>query len=36
LAKEYLVKDGGVVAVDIAGAEALFKTEKYEELFRKT
>ena len=35
LAKEYLVKDGGVVAVDIAGAEALFKTEKYEELFRK-
>ena len=36
LAKDYLVKDGGVVAVDIAGAEALFKTEKYEELFRKT
>ena len=26
LAKEYLVKDGGVVAIDLAGAEALFHT----------
>ena len=35
LAKKYLVKDGGVVAVDLAGAEALYKTDKYEELFKE-
>lgn len=35
LAKKYLVEDGGVVAIDIAGAEALFPTEKYEPLFAK-
>ena len=35
LAKKYLVKDGGVVAIDLAGAEALFPTEKYRGLFRK-
>ncbi len=35
LAKKYLVKDGGVVAVDLAGAEALFPNEKYIELFKK-
>ena len=35
LAKKYLVKDGGVVAIDLAGAEALFPTEKYRELFKK-
>lgn len=35
LAKKYLVEDGGVVAVDLAGAEALFKTEQYEDLFKK-
>ena len=35
LAKKYLVKDGGVVAVDLAGAEALFPTSKYKKLFEK-
>ena len=35
LARKYLVKDGGVVAVDLAGAEALFPTENYRELFAK-
>lgn len=35
LARKYLVKDGGVVAVDLAGAEALFPTEDYRELFRR-
>ena len=35
LARKYLVQDGGVVAVDLAGAEALFPTEDYMELFRK-
>ena len=35
LAEKYLVKDNGVVAVDLAGAEALFKTHKYEELFKE-
>ena len=35
LAKKYLVKDGGVVAIDLAGAEALFPTENYEDLFAK-
>ena len=29
LAKEYLVKDGGVVAIDLAGAEALFHTSEF-------
>ena len=35
LAKKYLVEDGGVVAIDIAGAEALFPTANYRELFAK-
>ncbi len=35
LAKKYLVEDGGVVAVDIAGAEALFPTANYRDLFAK-
>ena len=35
LARKYLVKDGGVVALDIAGAEALFKTKDYGHLFKK-
>lgn len=33
LARKYLVKDGGVVAVDLAGAEALYPTENYREIF---
>lgn len=35
LARKYLVEDGGVVAIDLAGAEALFPTEDYEEFFAK-
>lgn len=35
LAQKYLVKDGGVVALDLAGAEGLFPTEKYSEFFAK-
>ena len=35
LARKYLVKDNGVVAVDLAGAEALFPTSKYKDLFAK-
>ena len=35
LAKKYLVEDGGVVAMDLAGAEALYPTENYRELFAK-
>ena len=35
LARKYLVADGGVVAIDLAGAEALFPTYKYETLFAK-
>ncbi len=35
LAHKYLVKDGGVVAVDLAGAEALFPTKDYVALFAK-
>ena len=35
LARKYLVKDGGVVALDIAGAEAIFKTKDYGHLFQK-
>lgn len=33
LARKYLVEDGGVVALDLAGAEALYPTENYRELF---
>ncbi len=33
LAKEYLVTHGGVVAFDIAGAEGLFPTSEYRDLF---
>ena len=33
LAKKYLVKDEGVVAIDLAGAEALFKTKDFEAPF---
>ena len=35
LSRKYLVEDGGVVAIDLAGAEALFPTEDYEALFAK-
>ena len=35
LAKKYLVDDGGVVALDIAGAEDLYPTSKYKSLFAK-
>ena len=35
LAKKYLVEDGGVVAVDLAGAEALYPTADYGDLFAK-
>ena len=35
LAGKYLVEDGGVVAVDLAGAEALFPTADYRDLFEK-
>jgi len=35
LAKKYLVSDGGVVALDLAGAEALFPTAKYKNIFAK-
>ena len=35
LAKKYLTENGGVVAVDLAGAEALFPVEKYKKLFEK-
>ncbi len=35
LARRYLVADGGVVALDLAGAEALFVTAKYRDLFAK-
>jgi len=35
LAKKYLVEDGGVVAIDLAGAEALYPTSKYKDLFAK-
>lgn len=35
LTKKYLVEDGGVVAMDLAGAEALYPTEDYRELFAK-
>ena len=35
LAEKYLVEDGGVVAVDLAGAEALYPTEGYRALFSR-
>ena len=35
LAREYLVKDGGVVAIDLAGAEALFHTCEFASPFAK-
>jgi len=35
VAHKYLVEDGGVVALDLAGAEALFATAKYKDLFAK-
>ncbi len=35
IAKKYLVDDGGVVAVDLAGAEALFPNQMYGDLFSK-
>lgn len=35
LAAKYIVEDGGVTAIDLAGAEALFPTEKYETMFAK-
>lgn len=33
IAQKYLVKDNGVVAIDLAGAEALFKTRDFEKEF---
>ena len=35
LAKKYLVEDGGVVAIDLAGAEGLYPTSLYKDLFAK-
>ena len=35
LAEKYLVPDGGVVALDLAGAEALFPTERYVDIFQR-
>ena len=35
LARRYLVEDGGVVGIDIAGAEALYNTRGYEDIFRR-
>ena len=35
LARRFLTKDGGVTAVDLAGAEALFPTRDYLKLFRR-
>ena len=35
LAKKYLVEDGGVVAIDLAGAEALYPTKDYRALFSR-
>ncbi len=34
LAEKYLVEDGGVTAIDLAGAEALYPTENYRGLFK--
>ena len=35
IAKKMLVKDGGLVALDLAGAEALYPTNAYRDLFKK-
>lgn len=35
IASRYLVEDGGVVAIDLAGAEAVYPTSDYRELFKK-
>ena len=35
LAKKYLTEDGGVVAIDLAGAEALYPTKDYRALFAR-
>lgn len=35
LASKYLVEDGGVTAIDLAGAEALFPTKNYRDLFAR-
>ncbi len=35
LARKYLTEDGGVVAIDLAGAEALYPTKDYEALFAR-
>ncbi len=35
LARQYLVEDGGVVALDLAGAEGLFPTKDYIALFER-
>jgi len=35
LAEKYLVSDGGVVAIDLAGAEALYPTESFADLFKR-
>ena len=35
LARKYLTDDGGVVAIDLAGAEGLFPTSDYRELFEQ-
>ena len=35
LTKKYLVEDGGIVALDIAGAEANYNTSNYKDLFSK-
>ena len=35
IARKYLAEDGGVVAIDLAGAEALYPTEGYRALFAR-
>lgn len=35
LASKYLVEDGGVVGIDLAGAESLYPTSNFEKLFEK-
>ncbi|MCI5726374.1 MAG: adenosine deaminase [Clostridium sp.] len=35
LTKKYLVEDGGVTALDLAGAEALYPTSNYANLFKR-
>ncbi|MEE1313512.1 MAG: adenosine deaminase [Lachnospiraceae bacterium] len=34
LAKKYLVVDGGITAIDLAGAEGLYPTKDYESIFK--